>query len=79
MEPEGKYIGYISLSKGTAKIIMEDILIFLKNNGTSLENWAAIGCDGTNTNIGCNKGIIHNIQQELNKSLQWLICLLHTN
>ncbi|GBN95724.1 hypothetical protein AVEN_81446-1, partial [Araneus ventricosus] len=38
-----------------------------------------IGCDGTNVNTGLKGGIIRLMELDLNRPLQWCICLLHTN
>ena len=45
----------------------------------SLNELTVVGCDGTNVNIGHNGGIIRLMELDLNRPLQWCICLLHTN
>ncbi|GBL95899.1 hypothetical protein AVEN_227136-1 [Araneus ventricosus] len=37
------------------------------------------GCDETNVNTGKKRGIIRLMELDLNTSLQWCICLLHTS
>lgn len=39
----------------------------------------AIGCDGTNVNTGKYGGIIRLLEKNLQRPLQWVICLLHMN
>ncbi|GBL87971.1 hypothetical protein AVEN_192120-1 [Araneus ventricosus] len=38
-----------------------------------------IECNGTNVNAGHKESIIRLMELDLNRSLQWCICLLHTN
>lgn len=42
-----------------------------------MECLLAVGCDGTNVNVGINGFIIRLLEKRLNKPLQWIICLLH--
>ncbi|GBL72328.1 hypothetical protein AVEN_122606-1 [Araneus ventricosus] len=44
-----------------------------------LNGLIVIGCDGTNVHTGHKRGIIRLMELDLNRSLQWCICLLHTN
>ena len=37
----------------------------------------SILADGTNVNVGKHAGVIARIESELDRPLQWLICLLH--
>ena len=52
---------------------------YCASNELSLEDVAAIGCDGTAVNTGRKGGVIKRLQDHFNKLLQWLVCLLHTN
>ena len=45
----------------------------------SIGEVTAIGCDGTAVNTGRNGGVIKLLEEHLDKPLQWIICLLHTN
>lgn len=78
-EPGGNYIGHVSCERGDAETITKNILSYLKDSDISLNDLEAIGCDGTNTNTGVKKGIIRRFELELNRPLQWIICLLHIN
>ena len=44
-----------------------------------MDDVAAIVCDGTAVNTGRKGGVIKRLEDRLNKPLQWLVCLLHTN
>ena len=44
-----------------------------------MDDVAAIGCDGTAVNTGGKGSVIKGLEDHLNKPLQWLVCLLHTN
>lgn len=78
-EPDSKFLGYIIPSSGTSKCIEQAITKYLLEAGMSMEHLLAIGCDGTNVNVGKNGGIIRLLEKRLNKPLQWIVCLLHMN
>lgn len=78
-EPDSTYLGYITPTAGTAKFIEREIYDFLLTENVFLDQLMAIGCDGTNVNVGKYGGIIRLLEKRLNKPLQWLICLLHMN
>ncbi|GBL85919.1 hypothetical protein AVEN_63232-1 [Araneus ventricosus] len=44
-----------------------------------LNGLTVIGCDGTNVNTGNKGGIIRLMELDLNRPLQWCICLLQAN
>ena len=44
-----------------------------------MDDVAAIECDGTAVNTGCKGGVIKRLEAHLNKPLQCLVYLLHTN
>ena len=39
----------------------------------------AIGCDGTNVNTGTKNGVIKRLEETLNSTLHWFVCMLHGN
>lgn len=51
-EPDSKYLGYITPTAGTAKCIEKEIINFFLTENVSLDHLTAIGCDGTNVNVG---------------------------
>ncbi|KAL4718111.1 hypothetical protein ACJJTC_005692 [Scirpophaga incertulas] len=78
-EPGSTYLGYVVPHIGSAKGIAFSITNFLKQLNISHDGLMAIGCDGTNVNTGKYGGIIRLLEKQLNKPLQWIICLLHMN
>lgn len=78
-EPGSIYLGYVVPNVGTAKGIEISIAEFLSREEILLHELMAIGCDGTNVNIGKNGGIIRLFEKRLQKPLQWIVCLLHMN
>jgi len=78
-EPESTFLGYITPTSGTSKCIEQAITDHFLERKLSMECLLAVGCDGTNVNVGTNGGIIRLLEKRLNKPLQWIICLLHMN
>lgn len=78
-EPDSKFLGYVTPASGTAKCIEEEIFNFFVNADISVNFLIAIGCDGTNVNVGKHGGIIRMLEKRLDRPLQWIICLLHMN
>lgn len=75
-EPDSEYVGHISPISGSAADITDAILEFFNNN---LAKLLAVGTDGTVVNTGHRGGIIRLLEQEIDRPVQWLICLLHLN
>ena len=76
-EPGSEYMGHVCPLSSSSDNISTSIWEFMgRNSETSIE---AIGCDGTVVNTGCKNGVIRLLEGRLNKPLQWLICLLHSN
>jgi len=78
-EPESKYLGHISPSGSSAKLIKDSIVNFIATKNIDTQKFVAVGCDGTAVNTGIKGGAIRLLEKEYNKPLQWLICLLHAN
>jgi hypothetical protein len=78
-EPDSVYIGHITPISGKAESICGSIIEFFQNENISLDNLIAIGCDGTNVNVGVNNGIIRRLELQLERPLQWIVCLFHCN
>lgn len=51
----------------------------MDDNFISTDFLVAVGCDGTNTNVGINAGIIRLLEIPLGKELHWFVCQLHGN
>ena len=77
-EPSSKFMGHVSVSKGDASSISNEIINIVEENN-SIENIGGIGCDGTAVNTGSKGGVIVLLENYFNRSLQWIICLLHIN
>lgn len=78
-EPNGEYIGHISLKVGKSQAISNGIIYLLCEKNVNLANLVAIGCDGTAVNTGHKGGVIRNLEIHLKRPLQWFICQLHAN
>ena len=77
-EPGEYYLSHFSTEDGKGSSIADGIFSVIK--GTDLEiNLAVIGTDGAATMTGINKGCIRKLEEALQRPLQWVICLLHTN
>lgn len=72
-EPGGNYIGHVSLKKGDAASIANEISNSVTND------FSAVGCDVTVVNTGSDGGAIQFLERIFGKSLQWLVCQLHFN
>jgi hypothetical protein len=52
---------------------------YLEENEISLDNLTTLGSDGTALNTGIDNGIMRLFELRLNRPLQRIVCLLHTN
>lgn len=77
-EPGAVFLGHISPETSHAKTVTKSILDFLDSNNFD-SNFKAVLCDGCNVNTGKQNGIIRSLEMQLNRPLQWLVCLLHMN
>lgn len=79
-EPESKYLEHVSLVPPvTATDVVKGLMCFIKDNNIDTTKLTVIGCHGTNVNTGWKGGVIRLLETQLNKPLQWSICLLHAN
>lgn len=78
-EPGSIYLGHITPTSGTSKAIVKEITDYFSKHEKSLSDLLAIGCDGTNVNVGKYGGIIRLLEKQIKKPLQWIVCLLHMN
>lgn len=78
-EPGAKYVGHVVPESGTAANILKAITTYLTSESMSEESLCAIGCDGTNVNVGNKGGVITLWENHLGRPLQWLVCQLHAN
>ena len=76
-EPGEFYLSHVSPESGTGRHIADSIYQVLK--GTELEQTLnIIGTDDTASMTG-SKGYIASLESLLQRSLQWVTCLLHCN
>lgn len=78
-EPDSHYVGHFTPPTGSAKCIATGIVEFLESNEIETKDIVAIGSDGTVVNTGQKGGAIRILELQLQKPLQWIICLLHAN
>ena len=78
-EPESKYIPHVTPETGHGKMIALSIFHYLKKNSFDTDKLICTGSDGTNVNVGAEKGAIHFLEILLGKELHNFICQLHGN
>lgn len=78
-EPESKFVGFVTIPDGTGESIKEGILNYLTEADFSLDHLVAVGCDGTPTNTGVQRGAVKFMEDQLGRPLQRLLCLFHFN
>ena len=78
-EPQSQYVGHFTTASGSSQSIFNGMIAHLDSKEISIGEVTAIGCDGTAVNTGRNGGVIKLLEEHLDKPLQWIICLLHTN
>lgn len=85
-EPHSQFLGFITIEevmeeekdgKRKAQIVHEAINDFLEKNNIKLDDLKLLGADGTVLNTGHVSGIIRRFEVNVNRPLQWAICMLH--
>ena len=77
-EPGTYYLTYLSPENGTGRTIAEEVFMSIKDTELG-EKIKIVGIDGSASMTRKFYGFIRNLEELLNKPLQWVICLLHTN
>lgn len=82
MEPGGKYLCHFVAGKADqerthAEIIADKLVALLKERGAD-KTLQAIGGDSCNVNTGWEGGVMHFVEERLQRKLVWIICDLHT-
>ena len=77
--PKSYYVGHFTPASGSAAAITSGIFNFLRTNSISTDDIVAVGCVGTAVNTGRKGGVIHMVEMRLQRPVQWIICLLHSN
>ena len=78
-EPGSLYFSHVVPNDGTSNAIIQAILDNLEEKNVDLAEIKVIGCDGINVNTGHARGVIRLLEVSLQRPLQWLVCLLHSN
>lgn len=78
-QPGSYYVDHFTPASGTSHDTFNGLLETFSEKNMSLLNLKAIGCDGAPVNTGKNGGVIVKMEHHLQKSLQWLVCLIHMN
>ena len=77
-EPGEYYLSHFFTEDGKGSSIADGIYSVIK--GTNLEkNLAVIGSDGAAMMTGIDKGCKRKLEEALQRLLQGVVCLLHTN
>lgn len=79
--PGSVYVGHVTIGadKSDSFGTSETMLDYLEKNSISTDEWLFAGADGCPPNTGWKGGTLFYIERKLQRSLQWIICLLHMN
>ena len=77
-EPGTYYLTHLSPENVTGQTIAEEVFMSIKDTELG-EKIKIVGNDVAASMTGNFNGFIQNLKELLNKPLQWVICLLHTN
>lgn len=78
-EPRPVYIRHITPSSGQGEHLAVEIPNLKKMKGIEISTLESVGCDATVVTTGQKNGVHTILEQQLEKSLQWIVCLLHRN
>lgn len=78
-QPGDILLGFLACPSSSAADIFEQFKLFFAKKKISLDSLLAIGCDGAGVNTGNSNGVIAKFEEHLNRTLHWVVCLLHTN
>ena len=77
-QPGEYYLSHFSTEDGKGKTIAQKIFNTIANTELH-DKLTVVGTDGTAAMTGKFNDCIRKLEELLNKPLQWVICLLHTN
>ena len=77
-QPGEYYLSHFSTEDGKGRTIAQKIFNTIANTELH-DKLTVVGTDGTAAMTGKFNGCIRKLEELLNKPLQWVICLLHTN
>ena len=72
------YTDHSTLDSGTSKSVVRNVTDLVRETGSE-DTLQAVLADGTNVNTGWRNGAIVRVERDLEKNIQWLICILHMN
>ena len=78
-QPEEEYLGHTTPSSGHAQSIAKSITDYIHEKSIVTDQLQVIGCDGTVVNTGAEAGVIRRLEENFQRPLQWMVCLLHCN
>ena len=77
-EPGGKYIAHRTLKSENSQSVSQKVLEVIQETGSE-QSLVALLFDGTAVNTGWENGAAVRIKRQVDRNLQWLVCLLHAN
>lgn len=78
-EPRSLFLSHVTVDEGGARCLADTIWNRLLDKNIDTTTIKAIGCDGTNVNVGRKNGALRFLEMLTKDHVQWLVCLLHTN
>ena len=77
-EPGTYYLSHFSPKDGKGRTIAKKLFDLFKDTELELK-LAIVRANGTASMTGKRNGCLRGLEKLLNKSLQWIVCLLYTN
>ena len=77
-QPGGQYLAHRALQMENSESVAAAVLDVARET-QSQASLVAVLLDGTNVNTGRVNGAVARMERQLGRSLQWLVCLLHSN
>ena len=77
-QPGGQYLTHRALQSENGESVAAAVLDAARE-ARSETSLVAVLLDGTKVNTGRINGAVARMERQLRRSLQWLVCLLHSN
>ena len=75
-QPGGGYLTHVTPITGRGRDIAQELVAVVREKNINL---VVMGMDRTAVNTGIHNSVIRVMEQELEKTMQHIICLLHSN
>ena len=75
-QPGGGYLTHVTPITGRGRDIAQELVAVVREKNINL---VVMGMDRTAVNTGIHNSVIRVMEQELEKTMQHIICLLHLN